>query len=105
MNKKGKREVTKYSIGKTSLSEFINDGWNADDPYLGKLGIVGVIHDTAVRTKKTVDIIMGFTYRSLDNRKESVLEPILKSRRAALGSELERTNSLPNNKRKSNVPA
>ena len=38
-------QVTKiegYEVGKTTEAQFVSDGWNSNDPYEGRLGIMGV---------------------------------------------------------------
>jgi hypothetical protein len=35
------KKIERYEIGKTTLSQFIDDGWNSSDPYNGRWGIVG----------------------------------------------------------------
>ena len=86
------RKLNNYVMFKTKLTEFIDDGWNVEDPYIGKLGIVGILYDNQrLRKEKLVKIIMGFTYRRLEyNKDQQFNETVAKWHRAALESELAR---------------
>jgi hypothetical protein len=50
------RKLKSYEVGVTTLNEFYADRWNARDPYLMKLGIIGARFDPS---SHTVDFEIG----------------------------------------------
>ncbi len=98
LNRARLRQLAGYTIGKTIFSDFMAGGWNSKDPLEGKLGVVGVMYDDIdaqarrdFRSRNEVDIILGFTYRSLGRESETnATSPIFAFRRNALDGELSR---------------
>jgi hypothetical protein len=78
-----------YVVGTTTLDDFAADGWNADEPYAGRLGIVGILYVPDVSGDQSVDIVLGFTYELPGAGETSASDVIMNFQRSALGSSLD----------------
>ncbi|MBN1380791.1 MAG: hypothetical protein JXA41_03850 [Deltaproteobacteria bacterium] len=104
-NVKRIKKLHNYAVGTVTLPEFLGDGWNLEDPYGGKLGIVGIFHHKDVSPQESVDIIMGFTYKPDVLEGQPPVDPfLLKRHREALETELSHLKQGNINKRLDILP-